>query len=195
MVASEQDFFSTAYVATWPRFGTLVSGRLYRQPTLAHRIAAIASGSSALMNSEDLTESWATPRSGAVGSTRTPSGNPAKDGKILDQQVREEAVLVPRAVSQDWPTSTSRDYKGARTPETFAKTGRNAMTNSLADAVEIGPPRTASGPPVPDSGSTGGKVPESSGKLNPSWVENLMGFPTGHTQLPTKFVKPRKETP
>jgi hypothetical protein len=124
-------------------------------------------------------------------------------------------------MNSDWPTSTSRDYKGARTPETFAKTGRNAMTNSLADAVEIGPPRTASGPPAQDSGSTGGNRVESwatpevsngtgpwegrqggpnlqtqaAGKLNPSWVETLMGFPISWTQLPTKFVKPRKETP
>lgn len=29
------------------------------------------------------------------------------------------------------------------------------------------------------------------GKLNPSWVECLMGVPTGWTQLPRKFVKPR----
>jgi hypothetical protein len=131
-------------------------------------------------------------------------------------------------MNSDWPTSTSRDYKGARTPETFAKTGRNAMTNSLADAVEIGPPRTDSGPPAQDSGSTGGNRVESwatprtkdadgwrmnearlaagkpedtltgqvtpkgtGGKLNPSWVETLQGFPIGWTQLPTKFVKPK----
>jgi hypothetical protein len=33
------------------------------------------------------------------------------------------------------------------------------------------------------------------GKLNPSWVETLMGVPIGWTQLPEKFVKPRKGTP
>lgn len=30
-----------------------------------------------------------------------------------------------------------------------------------------------------------------SGKLNPSWVETLMGLPLGWTQLPRKFVKPK----
>jgi hypothetical protein len=29
------------------------------------------------------------------------------------------------------------------------------------------------------------------GKLNPDWVETLMGLPIGWTQLPHKFVKPR----
>lgn len=33
------------------------------------------------------------------------------------------------------------------------------------------------------------------GKLNPAWVETLMGLPMGHTQLPYKFVKPKRGTP
>jgi hypothetical protein len=99
----------------------------------------------------------------------------------------------------------------------------SAVVNQV-EADEIGPPRTASGPPAPDSGSTGGSRVESwatpraaevvngkniqgglgltsqmlaqtGGKLNPSWVETLQGFPIGWTQLPMKFVKPRKETP
>jgi hypothetical protein len=186
----------------------------------------------------------------------TPEGfrsyhNGIPHGTKLSDAVRVEPT-------RDWPTSTSRNYKGARTPETFAKTGRNAMTNSLADAVEIGPPRTDSGPPAQDSGSTGGSRAEwytpqaqlsehtefemtptgrrkaksggqshslgladqvttqswatptgddannatrasgqyqsltrQAGKLNPSWVETLMSFPIGWSQLPTKFVKPK----
>jgi hypothetical protein len=31
-----------------------------------------------------------------------------------------------------------------------------------------------------------------SGKLNPSWVETLMGYPIGHTQLPTVFRASRR---
>jgi hypothetical protein len=190
MVSSEQDFFSIAYVATWPRFGTLVSGKLYRQPTLARHIEGIASGSSVSMNSD-----WLTPSANedAAGTT---SG---RMQRMLSHQARE-----------------------------------------LYEADLIGPPRTASGPPAPDSGSTGGSRQESwqekgvivstdwptpmgaerqqepllngrgemnlpaiaiaaagktGGKLNPSWVETLMAFPIGWTQLPTKFAKPRKETP
>jgi hypothetical protein len=147
----------------------------------------------------------------------TPEGfrsyhNGIPHGTKLSDAVRVEPT-------RDWPTSTSRDYKGARTPETFAKTGRNAMTNSLADAVEIGPPRTDAGPPAQDSGSTGGNRVESwatpkaqnargngeihgdggpsldvqtGGKLNPSWVETLQGFPIGWTQLPYRFKKGKR---
>jgi hypothetical protein len=60
------------------------------------------------------------------------------------------------------PTPTARDYKGARKPETMKKTGRNPETNSLLDAVEF---------------------QGQSGRLNPQWVEWLMGFPLGWTDL------------
>lgn len=60
-----------------------------------------------------------------------------------------------------WPTPTRRDWKGGRKPETLAASGRGA-TNSLNDAL------TCQG---------------EHGALNPTWVEWLMGFPTGHTDL------------
>ena len=62
-----------------------------------------------------------------------------------------------------WPTPTARDYKGARSPEAMAATGRNPMTNSLPDAVQ--------------------HIEKTSGPLNPQWVEWLMGLPIGWTDL------------
>ena len=59
-----------------------------------------------------------------------------------------------------FPTPTQRDYKGARKPETLIAAGRNE-TNSLPDAIEG----------------------ENTGQLNPNWVEWLMGFPIGWTDL------------
>ena len=59
------------------------------------------------------------------------------------------------------PTPTTREHKGARKLETMALTGRNPMTNSLGDAV----------------------MEMDGGQLNPEWVEWLMGFPIGWTDL------------
>jgi hypothetical protein len=60
-----------------------------------------------------------------------------------------------------WPTPATRDYKGARLPETMALTGRNPDTNSLPDAVK-----------------------EISGmRLNAEWVAWLMMFPIGWVNL------------
>jgi hypothetical protein len=61
-----------------------------------------------------------------------------------------------------WPTPTKRDWKGGRKPETLKASGRG-FSNTLGDAL-----------------TTIGEF----GQLNPEWVEWLMGFPTGHTELP-----------
>ena len=62
-----------------------------------------------------------------------------------------------------YPTPAARDYKGARLPDTIARTGRNPETNSLPDCVE--------------------NKAESTAVLNPDWVEWLMGWPIGWAGL------------
>ena len=62
-----------------------------------------------------------------------------------------------------WPTPATRDYKGARLPETMSASGRNPATNSLPDATEF--------------------QTDEIGRLNPDWVEHLMGYPAGWTDL------------
>lgn len=59
------------------------------------------------------------------------------------------------------PTPTTRDYKGARSKEALKKAGRTE-TNSLPDAF-----------------SQDGK----SSQLNPLFVEEMMGYPIGWTEL------------
>ena len=78
----------------------------------------------------------------------------------------EEAVALTL-----WPTPTTRDHKGGRRPETLEASGRGA-TNSLNDAL------TCQG---------------QHGSLNPTWVEWLMGFPEGWTDLkPSEMPLSRK---
>ncbi len=59
-----------------------------------------------------------------------------------------------------WPTPTRREYKGARSPEALKAAGRSP-NNTLGDAV----------------------MASDGGQLNPTWVEWLMGFPIGWTDL------------
>ena len=59
-----------------------------------------------------------------------------------------------------WPTPASRDYKGQNSPEHLAKT--RGHHDQLPNAVAL-------------QGQTG--------SLNPTWVEWLMGYPLGHTDL------------
>ena len=66
-----------------------------------------------------------------------------------------------------WPTITKFQSSPPRLPETMKKTGRNPMTNSLIDAVQ----------------HIEGKDYKQTGQLNPAWVEWLMGYPIGWTEL------------
>ena len=66
-----------------------------------------------------------------------------------------------------WPTPTSRDYKGGYRAESLArKSGWSRAMDLLPNAV------------------LDGKGTETAtGQLNPTWVEWLMGLPTGWTDL------------
>jgi len=78
----------------------------------------------------------------------------SKDGKNSHSLNLADTVKM-------FPTAASRDYKGARKPNTMKATGRNPETNSLPDAIEG----------------------ENTGQLNPEWVTWLMGYPPGWLNL------------
>jgi hypothetical protein len=61
------------------------------------------------------------------------------------------------------PTATTRDWKGARKPETYQAIGRNPATNDLEGAIQ--------------SGTKTGL------KLQPNFVEWMMGYPQNWTDL------------
>ena len=95
-----------------------------------------------------------------------------------------------------WPTPTARDYKDGRTPR--IRNGR-IQTDSVGRAVQIWPtPRagpmcggTGAANQIEERYSDGTITSEerqamragNGGILNPTWVEWLMGFPTGWTDL------------
>jgi len=71
----------------------------------------------------------------------------------------------------NWPTPRAGN-PGSRKPGTGGKI--------LAEEAKI-----HAGPPAPEKSNTLGKN-HGSPKLNPNWVEQLMGLPVGWTQLPTE---------
>lgn len=115
------------------------------------------------------TQSWKTCQTyltdtGELG-WQTYSGAWPRSGMTRNGIAYQLAPLMPNTTEigcLSFPTPTSRDYKGAVKPETLAAKGRNPDTNSLPDAIEYR---------------------GQSGRLNPAWIEWLMGFPIGHTEL------------
>ena len=71
-----------------------------------------------------------------------------------------------------WPTPTASDYKGSG-PTVVRKDGKNRLNDRLDYATE--------------------QRAQNGGQLNPNWVEWLMGFPTGYTDLkPSEMPSSRK---
>jgi hypothetical protein len=132
----------------------------------------------ALRTKESESTSWATPRTtDSAGGARTLNdkgqrisvSDPTKTyGANLSDQVRH------------WPTPSARDHKGAvsvdRTHEKL-KQGHRAHMGTL-DAYSVY--HETYGPPDLAKTNTRGKPV---GHLNPDWVEQLMGLPTGWTEL------------
>ena len=150
-------------------------------------------------------KSWPTPTlAESSGGKRTKQ---IKEGKWHNIQLREAIDLENE---KNWPTPKSRDWKGGmgtskerqkndldkivhlpntrqdqEKSSTSGKsqgswgTPRQSMANSpTKKQIELGAPKKKLEDQV-------GKIP---GRLNPNWVEQLMGLPVGWTQLPTEWI-------
>ena len=104
----------------------------------------------------------------------TPRSCSAMAAENIQNRVNDKFPNLESVVARTmWPTPTTRDYKGGRKPETLEESGRGE-TNSLNDAVT---------------------VRDQHGSLNPAWVEWLMGFPEGWTDLkPSEMPSSRKSS-
>ena len=104
-------------------------------------------------------QNWPTPRAGNPGSRK-----PGTGGKILAEEAKK-----------NWPTATTNDATGSKYQ--YSQGDHNKKVMKLCGAVE-----QHNGPPAPEKSSTIGKN-HGSPKLNPNWVEQLMGLPIGWTDL------------
>jgi hypothetical protein len=82
------------------------------------------------------------------------------------------------------PTPTTRDWKGARKPETLAAAGRG-ITNTLEDALTaMLPTPRANKHGFPDSHGQTPLGAKRGYKLQPAFAAWMMGFPENWTELP-----------
>lgn len=121
---------------------------------------------------------WPTPRAKESGDYQYSAGNHDKPIPTLSGAVKL------------CPMPTSREYKGGRRPETLKSKGRTS-SNTLCDAVNAvmyATPqardfRTGQQERFFDPKRSKNLNDQIGGQLNPTWVEWLMGFPTGWTDL------------
>jgi hypothetical protein len=156
---------------TFPRWGTMRSGELWERTTPVLRISGNAFGY------------WPTPRAQEPG--RTTEGY----GRDLAELVEGKDQRKANTPSGNWPTPTCSDAFTDKLQSSQQKEGSMHSVN-LSQAVRMFPTPTATNTKaVHMRGADNGKereprvVQEGGGQLNPDWVEWLMGWPLGWTDL------------
>lgn len=190
----------------WPRFGTMRNGVCWARLTLAHRINGTASGSWPTIRATDADRGGRGDLIQAIRGNlnshykmwQTPVADDAIDRKEGKWNSRGEPKLSAQVIL--WPTPQARDHFPPHKPEYIAakKAQGHGMSN-LNDAVAHYPTPTArdwrSGKASPETmardsrplseiiehSQTGQPTPPK--RLNPAWVEWLMGVPHGWTDL------------
>jgi len=140
------------------RSGTMQNGTVYPLPPLAPLTRGTGSGF------------WATPTTMDHMAPKTDKAalreiTELRPGRKNWSNLRDQVV---RGREMCWPTPAARDYRGANGYETTLKKlseGGRPHLDQLPNAVQL-----AEGRPI-------------RGTLNPQWVEWLMGFPDGWTDL------------
>ena len=146
------------FLETWPTSGTMRNGRCYRRQMSAHRTSG--KGSSL----------WPTHRScSAMAATITPeSAN--KEGRFPSL----ETVVGQRM----WPTPSATP-RGPHTGAVAGAVSNDGMTRVSANGTRWGATLETAVQMCP----TPSVKEKTGGQLNPTWVEWLMGFPSGWTDL------------
>jgi len=145
---------SDEFSETWPRWGTTVAGELYLLPTLVHPTGANESGL------------WQTPvADDAVERTRgkwNSRGEPklSAEVKLWPTPVASDTGLRTTPYAQGW-TPLSMAAGMCPTPTVCGNYNRKGASATSGDGLA-----TFAG-----------------GSLNPTWVEWLMGWPLGWTDL------------
>jgi hypothetical protein len=143
---------------TWPRFGTLVNGRLYQQAPLEHRTGGIESGSCAGM-------SWLTP-SANEDAAGTVNG---KMQTMLSHQVQG------RFNGQPCPATGQADLASRSTDGSRRELWGTPRSQMGGNTTDTGKSR------LEEQALAGGK-------LNPHWVYCLMGYPPLWAEIGRKFT-------
>ena len=142
------------FSGTFPRSGMMRSGTVYQLPNLARTITEIGSGLSATQEKFY----WRTPDTGSGGTPKA-----LLEGKTHRESGSAIQVRLGDQVKM-WPTPNASDNRDGGCME----------DPSVQRRIKIGKQIGL---------STAVKETRQAGTLNPTWVEWLMGFPIGHTDL------------
>jgi hypothetical protein len=172
---------------TWPQWGLMRDGECWEQQTLEQNIRGTGFGSSL--------NTWATPT--------TMDKLPPKSAKALHKEAtmarpgRSKPTNLRDQVSnmQNWPTpdasprGPTKDYdpkaksQSGRTLQSFVAKFPTPQASDHRDRGNMSNPSVQRRVDIGKQISLSQSVHPTSGQLNPTWVEWLMGWPLGWTDL------------
>ena len=169
---SQATFLSDSEMSsvTWPRSGTTRTGRAYRRPPLVLLTSAGDSSSLPGPNSDGL---WPTPVADGDRTTDYAQGGMSLGGAVRRWPTPETSDGTGGPVSKELG---GKRPSGAKRAISLATAVKFYPTPTCEDSKNNGNPSRSDRNSMPLNGVVGGA-------LNPTWVEWLMGFPTGWTDL------------
>ena len=160
---------------TLPRWGMMLNGECYPQPKLALITNENVCGSS---------QKWPTPDANCGQRGSQPNWTPTRKSGHPAQYTINQAVRD----RQTWPTPRSCSAMAATiTPESAWNEKRNPNLETIVGRVHFPTPTCHNSKegayPAEYKRKTPSLATHAGGKLNPMWVEWLMGWPLGWTDL------------
>jgi hypothetical protein len=155
------------FLETWPRWGSMRNGASFLRPIPALRICASASGlwqtpvaDDAVNRAAGKWNSRGEPKlSAEVKLWTTPSASDARRGGTITPAMTGTSLAQQVNTPLRWPTPTVGSLKCAGTLQEWGGSGARKVMRQMATPAEM------------------------TGQLNPAWVEWLMGWPIGWTEL------------
>ena len=153
---------------TLPKWGMTRSGALFQHPTLERPISATGAGLWPTItvhgnhNQRGSSKNAGWDLSSAVKQWPTPTATLAtKGGRVTPRKSREGGTLIEAVSARSWPTPCASASKGSSPASLIRKSGKSRVNDRIDHAV----------------------MASDGGQLNPEWVEWLMGWPIGWTEL------------
>lgn len=161
---------------TWPQWGLMRDGECWEQRTLEQTIRGTESGLSE--------ETWPTPDANCGKRGTQPNWTPKRKSGQPAQYTINQAVRD----RQTWPTPRSCSSMAATiTPESAWNEKRNPNLETIVGRVQFPTPTCHNAKEAAYPSEYNRKTPtlatHAGGKLNPTWVEWLMGWPLMWTDL------------
>jgi len=135
----------------------------------------------AVTEKEEERKLWATPTTQEI---EHPNAELTESGRRKTKDGKDSHSLGLADQVQLFPTPCARDWRGAGSVQTMAdkiKKGRRAHLGQLPNRVAL--EESLNLLSQEDNLSDTPTMPKPNGQLNPTWVEWLMGYPIGYTDL------------